>query len=162
MEGNHEMRKGHLNSWMIWYAIGLHLTWGVCVLVTPQTAGVTAIYHVSLVFMGNTWATGAALLGVGALAVAGLAVKSKSATIWFLLPQQFVLVLSAVGAIVASIGGHFADGVPRPHAFIFADQTPALLAAVLHTLAFLDIYFSPPPMPPIVVIHSPDSFAKHE
>lgn len=127
---------------MIWYAICLHLVWGLCILADSRTAGVTAIHHVSLVMFRSSAATGLLMLAVAGLAFAGMVIENKMTIVLLLIPQQSVLMLSAVGAVVASFGGHFADGVPRPHAFIFADQTPAILSAILHTVAFLDIYFA--------------------
>jgi hypothetical protein len=54
-----------------------------------------------------------------------------------LVPQQFVLIISASGALHAAFVGHYADGVPRPWQFILGDQLPVILAALLYTYALL-------------------------
>lgn len=50
-----------------------------------------------------------------------------------LLPQQATLMLSAMSAISSVMASHYADGVLRPRAFIFADQWGNIIPAILHT-----------------------------
>jgi len=54
-----------------------------------------------------------------------------------LLPQQTLLIITAIGAVLAAISGHYADGVPRPTLFILADQFPPILIAAAHTVAIV-------------------------
>jgi hypothetical protein len=54
------------------------------------------------------------------------------------LPQQILLLLSGISAVVAISSGHFADGVVRPHIFIAADQGIFIVLAVLHVFESLD------------------------
>jgi NADH:ubiquinone oxidoreductase subunit K len=61
----------------------------------------------------------------------------KSGLIETLLPQQAILMLSAAASLHASALSQYADGIPRPFLFIFADQLPTILAAVLHLVALL-------------------------
>lgn len=53
-------------------------------------------------------------------------------------PQQFFMVVSAWGAARAMWWGEFADGVPRPQAFIISDQHLWLFVGVSHSVALLD------------------------
>jgi len=91
----------HAVGWIIWYAIALHVVWGLTLLFEPAAGNITAIH---------------------------------------LIPQQFVLMMSAFGAIAAIMHSTFADGVPRPRGFILADQSPAVLAAAFHTAAIIERY----------------------
>jgi hypothetical protein len=59
-----------------------------------------------------------------------------------MLPQQLLLIISAVGGIVAIISGHYADLEPRPRFFIAADQMPGIVAAFCHTFAIIDLHRS--------------------
>jgi hypothetical protein len=54
-----------------------------------------------------------------------------------MVPQQFLLFISAGGAIQAMVEGQFADGTIRSVYFLLADQSPAVLAAIGHTLAIV-------------------------
>lgn len=121
--------------WIVWYAISLHIAWAVCLTCDASAGGVTAIHH--LMFM-NRWAVVVLFASVGVGAGVGLLSRNRNWSLAALLPQQFVLMYSAWGAAAAIIASTFADGVPRPRAFIFADQLPAILAAVLHTFAIIE------------------------
>jgi hypothetical protein len=57
-----------------------------------------------------------------------------------MLPQQTLLIVSAIGGMVAAALGHYADGVMRPHLFIAADQLPGVVAAVCHSFAIIDLH----------------------
>lgn len=121
------------SSWMLIYAAFLHAIWGCLLLTMPHDIGATplALLHT---IVGVTWTEGCIYL----LASAG--------TLWMLsgrlpaqwsifvgLPQQLLLMVSAGGSLLAVLLGQYADGVPRPWAFIFADQLPAVLAALCHS-----------------------------
>lgn len=90
----------------------------------------------SIVKLGITSAQSASYfyLMIAFLASIGL-VAPKPAGFFFLLPQQTVLLLSAIGALGAMISGTFADGIVRSSAFLVADQAPVVVAAVLHTIS---------------------------
>jgi hypothetical protein len=118
---------------IIAYAILLHWVWAIALMLDPAAGNATAI-HALLDLMPRASAIGV-YVAVGVLASIG---------IWrgcplTLLPQQFVLMVSAVGAAFAIWNGSFADGVIRSHAFIAADQAPAILAALGHTYAIIAI-----------------------
>lgn len=53
------------------------------------------------------------------------------------LPQQLLLMISAGSSLWAVLLSQYADGAPRHWAFIFADQLPAILAALCHTGALI-------------------------
>jgi hypothetical protein len=87
------------------------------------------------------WVTGAVLLTVTAMAVAGLTRHVPSRTsLLLLLPQQGVLMLSALSASTAIAGAAYADGVIRSRYFIGADQAPMVLTVILHTFALIEMH----------------------
>ena len=118
--------------WVIWYAVALHLAWGLLLLVGPSAQFVTQTS-----FLAN--GVGRYPLALILFLVAGLAVYGlwrRDSVLWAI-PQQVILVLSAYAALRAMQLGAFPDGVRRPHLFIVTDQIPAVLTAVFHTLALL-------------------------
>ena len=123
---------------IILYAVALHLSWGVLLLLNESAGWATAVHSV-LVWIGSEYATAAVMFAVAIAAVAGLH-RRLAHSLWgvgLMLPQQAVLFMSAVGAIQAMALSSFADGVVRPNPFIIADQLPAVLIAILHTIGIL-------------------------
>lgn len=56
------------------------------------------------------------------------------------LPQQILLILSAISAMTAIFNGQFADGTVRGPLFLAADQAIYILLAVLYSAETLDRY----------------------
>lgn len=121
---------------IIWYAIVLHLTWGSVLLMDIRAGYTTGIRALAQLF-GSPIVAGWFLVCVALIAAHGILCKRYSMI--KCLPQQFALLVSAGGSVHAIITQQFADGVPRPLAFILCDQFPAILAAVFHTIALLGI-----------------------
>jgi hypothetical protein len=122
---------------IIVYAILIHLTWAVTLLFDPAAGYATAV-HTLLNFVSDTSAT-IVYFVVAGVAIIGLLYRGFSKPALCMLPQQLIMMISAGGAIWAMWLGQFADGIQRPHAFLIADQSPAVIAAVLHTYAILRI-----------------------
>jgi hypothetical protein len=118
---------------IVGYAILLHFTWALCLLDDTAAANATAVH--TLVHYIPIWQAVIVYVIVAAMALLHSVVK----TALLLLPQQFVMMVSAGGAVYAMYLGQFADGVQRSHAFLVADQAPAVIAAVFHTIAILRI-----------------------
>jgi len=121
---------------MIIYAIVLHLCWGILGTIDDTTYLSTAASAPFRLF-GNL--TGLVCIVVAAAALTGLIARFRSplASLMCMLPQQSLLIISAVGAAHAIYLGQFADGVVRSRFFIAADQLPAILAAIGHTVSML-------------------------
>lgn len=130
------------NSWTVWYVICLHWVWGALLLSSPAPLNITAIN--SLTHFGFV---SAPYVGILFLTVAFLAAISratpKAVSIFFILPQQLVLFVSAIGAVSAMTTGTFADGVERPIPFLIADQAPAVLIALFHITSVYKAYLFP-------------------
>ncbi len=130
------LRHLHIN-WVAWYAVAVHLVWGLGLLLSDKVAKITAIAALSY---GQYTV---ALLMIGAALTASLSMTKYDNTrvgLTLLLPQQILLMISAGGAIVASIHGVYPDGYVSTSLFITTDQSPVVLTAVFHTLAILDKY----------------------
>jgi hypothetical protein len=56
---------------------------------------------------------------------------------WAYWPQQLLLVVAAVGALVAVVMGNYADGTVRPTLFIATDQLLVMLLPFFHALAII-------------------------
>lgn len=127
-------------KWILVYAAVLHLAWAAILLAFPPVR-TTAIDWILKMFGGYSTVAGLALAASAGLALSGLRLRDHPAGSFFMvLPQQFLVIVSAVGAISAMLAGHFADGVVRPSEFIIADQAPAVLLAVLHAAALVERY----------------------
>jgi|KBSSwiStaDraftv2_1062776.scaffolds.fasta_scaffold10139_18 hypothetical protein len=81
------------------------------------------------------WGIIVILVAIASISAMGFFFDKKMHTLYALVPQQFVLCVSSVGAIHAMIVGHFADGTVRSNAFLFADQAPIVLLTIFHTWA---------------------------
>lgn len=126
----------HSRHLIITYAIALHLVWAIALFYDPAAGNATAV-HTLILMVGRDIATWSYFVGAG-LAVLGLILIGPAAFLC-LLPQQFIMMVSAGGALWAMHLGQFADGVQRDHAFLIADQSPAVIAATLHTVAIFTI-----------------------
>jgi hypothetical protein len=59
---------------------------------------------------------------VSLAAVAAIFGRNLILCVFLVLPQQFLLIASAIGAVFCVIDGKFADGAVYPRLFIFVDQ----------------------------------------
>ena len=124
------IRPGSLPS-LLWVPILLHLAWGILLLVsespmqTIAIAGITKYLHLN--------ALGLALVCLTASACAIYAIRLPFPwTIAALIPQQFLLLLSAFSAIEFILRGVTVDGTTRPWAFLAAAQSPTIILALYH------------------------------
>lgn len=124
-------------SWMIYYAVFLHGIWALMIIASEDPFGSTPVHVLEF---GPRLLTALLLGGTAAMAVVGIGKRGTTAGWLLLLPQQVLLIVSAIGGIAAAALGHYADGVTRPHLFIAADQLPGIVAAVCHTFAIIDLH----------------------
>jgi hypothetical protein len=125
---------------IIWCAIVLHVVWGCLLLINDKALGATALHA----FRGMPrLLTAAILFAVAAMAAVGVTLRGpRRLTLALLLPQQAILTISAMSAVVAVITSRYGDGVPRPWYFILADQAPVILTMVLHTIAVVQLHMT--------------------
>lgn len=122
---------------IVWFAILLHILWAIDMFIDPVQSGLaTAPYAVKSAF-GSIAPT---ILFMGCmLAFLGMIIHHRMWSVILMLPQQTLLFVSAVGAVKAIVLGHFADGVQRSRMFIATDQEPAIILAVLYTIAIFQV-----------------------
>lgn len=130
------------SKWIIWAAIALHVLWGGLLLCDESAGWVTAI-HLFVHLCGSSTAAGIIYLCVSVMAACSL-LRGRSSVEYLeligLLPQQVILMISALGAVAAISRGMFADGVVRPRAFISADQGNDIIFCLFHTAAMIDVH----------------------
>lgn len=127
------------NRLIIYFAIVVHLIWGIVLLFNKNpihTSTLSDLYKI----ISNHYTLGLLLIIFALLAFWGLRIKSSSivTNIIPFLPQQFIILVSAITAITAIVKGQYADGVVRPFSFIFTDQLSALVIAVMYTIAIFE------------------------
>lgn len=116
---------------ILWYAILLHLVWGVTLFQSSAPLGITAISTVVKLGLTSAATAGVLYISVALLAFMSLFMPARTAAM-FLIPQSVVLLTGAWGAVTAMVLGRFPDGVIRTPAFLITDQAPAVLIAFLH------------------------------
>ncbi len=107
----------------------------LALILNPDAHYATSVHILVLVF--PTIFIAPFLICAASLVVYGFTLKLKINTVLCLIPQQFMLYLSAGGAFRAIWEGQFADGVTRSHAFLLADQCPMILIAFFHSWAMV-------------------------
>jgi hypothetical protein len=135
------VRAASWNRYLIvWYAILLHWIQGTLLVLDDSAGWVTSTSHVREWLHISPDGLGLIYITVGSFAALSLLLLERY-SIWrmaVLVPQQFFLVLAALGATDAMWNSQFADGVVRSQFFIVADQIPIVIATVLHSFALID------------------------
>ncbi len=130
-----------INFPIILIAITQEYIWAAAVMWDPLAVHVTAVAILAQ-FMPPRIIV-AVLIFVSTLAACSFMMKRRMNNLLGLVPQQFMLYLSAGGSAQAIWFGQFADGVERSQAFLLADQCSSILVAFFHTWAmFLLIKYS--------------------
>ena len=122
---------------IVLYAAVLHYVWAVCLWIDPVAAQATSLAGLTSFIAPDGLPL--VLLAISTMALVYVFFLHEM-RLWGLLcvlPQQVILLISAWTAVKAMHAGSFADGILRPTAFITADQAPAVIAALLHTLAIV-------------------------
>jgi hypothetical protein len=120
---------------IILYAIVVHVITGVVLILNPDAGASTGPSSVVQLFFDSSLFAGVAMLVAAALAAgASLHRPWRSWAYW---PQQLLLVVAAIGALVAVVMGNYADGVVRPTMFIATDQLPVMLMPIFHAIAIV-------------------------
>ena len=122
---------------VIWSAAILHVA--EAMIIFSSTAADSSIGIASMVEATDNQrlALGAGLLLSSLLAI--LAVRSRPGpfAMFTLLPQQTLLIITAIGAVCFAAMGHYADGYAPAggRLFILADQLPRIMFALAHAAA---------------------------
>jgi hypothetical protein len=129
---------------IVWAATILHVVIAVLLLSSTAASGSTGPAEVTR-WLGRNPAAVAMLLSSG-LALFAMTRKHSDgwAIVGFLLPQQALLYVAALGGVEAVLDGQYADGVQRPYEFILTDQLWMVAFAVIHTFAMLELRWKAP------------------
>lgn len=128
--------------YIIWWAIAVHIAWGIALLVDPYVAPVAILVGLHWVIdFGIEGATlGVALLIAATLAMVSLlAAKRLSNGVAFLLlmPQYALLVAAFVSDLQSVVSGQVAGrDIDRP--LLFTALWPMVVAALLHSVAIVE------------------------
>lgn len=129
------------------YATILHFLWGIILITAARTTTLRTTPFAYILDLFGPDTGGLLMLGSAAAAWTGLRFPGWRG-LGLGTVQNALLWLAATSGLVASWVGHYADGVPRSHAFIFADQLPIMLLAPFHFWA-------------LIAYHAPWAKAKH-
>ena len=115
---------------VILLASAMHLSWAAALLFAPlHTTGIELVLDLSF---GSHIIAAIFCAAVSLTAVAAIFCRNLTLCVFLVLPQQFLLIASAIGAILCVIDGEFADGAVYPRPFIFVDQVYLVLLCVAH------------------------------
>lgn len=119
------------------YAILLQAITAVFVTLSPMPIRVASLGAFYDIF--PNYRVGIILMALGTIcALMGLTRIRNGYRFFFFLPQLVFLMLTAGSALSHVFEGRYADGVVRPWQFIFIDQLPAFITAVLYMFAVFD------------------------
>ncbi len=128
--------KNTLTRWIIWYGVIIQFIWGSLITLSPDPLKITAL---GTLYRFVPEGLNYLLVISGILALWSLLSKNKYA-FFALIPQQILLLMAAGSALNSILLSSYADGVLHPRLFIAADQSPAILIAILHIFAILELY----------------------
>ena len=126
-------------AWITLPIAGLHLAWAVLMMVSEAAFGSTPTSGIGAGWGRSIAPVMLAIISLLAFWSAGMdssAIQTRTsrvAAIVLLYPQQYLLYLSVGSALNAVWSQSYADGVPRPFAFIAVDQLPMIFLGLTHT-----------------------------
>ena len=134
--------QGMRRSWIIWFAIALHLIYGTALLVEPGARTLSGIFGVER-FVQSTGLTSALFVG-SALAAAWGVLTFNHRSMWsimMMMPQQVLLLLSAGTAMETIITGTFpSSGATMATMRAIPGFAPIVLSAAFHNLGILEAH----------------------
>jgi hypothetical protein len=128
-------------NWIVFSAICVHGIWGVLLLFSAQPLSTTPMGELRRI---GQYQSASVYLFACVCAVCPLVVHGWERTftgLLCLLPQQFLMMLSAFTAIYCVMRGSYFDGVPRAWSFILADQLWSIVGMTCHTFSLLDWFW---------------------
>jgi hypothetical protein len=125
---------------IIWCAVALHLLWGCLLIVNGEVLGATSLH--AFADMPRQLTAAMLFIASGAAVVGVTRRERRLLGLTLLLPQQGILSISALSALLAVVSSRYGDGVARPWYFILADQAPVFITLVLHTIAVVQLHMT--------------------
>lgn len=117
----------------------MHILWGLLLLANQGALHIAATsVLLKIVGSGHSDIRAFAYIIAGCLPAVLLRWPGSVAGLLSVLPQQCLILMSGISAVVAITSGHYADGVVRDAPFIAMDQGIYIILAVLHAFESLD------------------------
>lgn len=125
-------------NWILWAATCLHIAWAALLILDPSTSLVTPL--AAIVQPIGRHPTAAILIISSAMSVVGVLPHERPGIlgVGMVLPQQFLLMVSATGSLTAILTGAVPSGSVFPFGQLWAGQIWAIALAVWHSIAILD------------------------
>lgn len=117
----------------------MHILWGILLLIHGDGIGTTST-SVLRHLIPEYSARALIYLTAGLMPAVLLKYPGSLTGLFSCLPQQILLIFSAISSMVAITSGQYADGTPRGWIFIAADQAIYILLAILYSAEALDRY----------------------
>lgn len=127
--------------------IAIQYVWAIAILVEERVIDITAIRPLLPYFFQSKYPTdypdfiqvvlSGILAATATASVIGFFLKKKMSTLYALMPQQFVMVVSSVGVLHSMFISQYADGTIRPRAVIVATLVPIVLLTIFHTWSMI-------------------------
>lgn len=121
---------------IVYVCAATHATFAVGCILDPAVAKITALYSLNLLFGETIWIV---LFAASLLSLIPMMFEFNPIHVhFFLWPQQFVLFLGAVSAVMSSVSGMYPDGYKaHSNVFIAADQCLVVYLTVAHLVALI-------------------------
>jgi hypothetical protein len=117
----------------------MHILWGILLFANGGALHIAATSTLlQVVGEGHYWLRASAYIIAGLMPSVLLWRPGSVVGLASVLPQQILIIMSGISAVVAITTGHYADGVIRPPLFIAMDQGIYIIAALLHALETVD------------------------
>lgn len=145
------LAKTALGKFIILAGCLLHYGWAILLALDSRAGGATPISSIMFVFGNSRIVTIAVLVLFSSLAIWYLSLRSGQRIrphtyACMLIPQLWLLVLSAGAGVYAACVGYYLDAVThpglfvvvhRPRTFILADQFPIMVMTLLYLVAVI-------------------------
>ena len=114
----------------------LELLTSMLLFISPAPMNVTAISTLAKVFGENRFVLSAIYAVAPALALyREFATEKTGRSVFWYLPQMFLVMTAGIGAILCITQGMYADGIARPIPFIMRDQAIYPILVVLYFIS---------------------------
>lgn len=108
----------------------IQFIWGLCLILGLDIVYISALDSYTVHFPILLGWTG---IIASILAYSRVVWDTPGHNIWFLIPQQILLLHSSISIIEAAILGHYPDGTIKDGVFIINDQLPLVLITIKYT-----------------------------
>ena len=126
--------------WIFWAAVAVQLCWAIGIVSDPSalfSTPVSALHD----FFRSRWLLVGLLALSSALTLRAVVRDDHTVTgLGCMVLGQFLLTVAAIGSMNAIRTSQFADGVERPSAFIFTDQSSTVIFALAYTAAMVETF----------------------